>query len=158
MIAADQADELAVRRASARVVVATICVQRRRELVHACEARLEIGMPLDHAARLDHRLGRGARLGVERRDLRIDRQHRDPRLVGAAGLDVEEIDLPARREDRRRPASGALPYEVVGSQGTGISTTLASSAEWGRPKMPSLRAGAPGSNAPPPVGVVMRPV
>ncbi len=108
VIAPDQADDLALVEPGAGDG-ADALVELARELVDAGEARLEIGITRDLAAGGDHRLGGGAGLGVPEDDLRIDGEQRDPGLVRAPGLRVEEVDLAAAVEDRGRAAHRAAP-------------------------------------------------
>ncbi len=87
--------------------------------------------------------GEGARLVVPRaHDLGRLGQHRDAGLVGPAGLDVEEVDLLRRLEDRRgarrrcRRRSRWWPRRAPAP-----APRFASSGEWGSPKTPESGCG-----------------
>jgi hypothetical protein len=73
---------------------------------------LEFRFPFDDAPDLDHGLGEFARLAVEARDGRdegVSRwKGRDSLFVRPSEVDVEEIDLPARLDDRLGSVPGAV--------------------------------------------------
>ena len=85
---------------------------QRREPLALAQLSLAV-QSRDHAPRL----ARG--LLIPGRDLGIEGQERNPRFIGPARLEVEEVDLVARREDRRRAEGRPPPVARRGLEGDG---------------------------------------